>query len=79
MRENLRGSMAREDIYKVARVLSRNQSRARLRAQRHSPSTPLPTLPFLRLITLKYYKAKALKLLYLLHVVATWQLYYMKS
>jgi hypothetical protein len=34
MRKNLRGSIAREDIYKVDRVVSRDLSRARRRAQR---------------------------------------------
>ena len=32
--------MAREDIYKVARALSRDLSRARRQAQRDCPSTP---------------------------------------
>ena len=50
MRKNLRGSLAREDTYKVARALSRGLSRARRRAQRDCPSTPVPTStePFIK-------------------------------
>jgi len=43
MRKNLRGSMAREDIYKVGRALSPNLSRTRRRAQRDCLSETTPT------------------------------------
>ena len=40
--EESRGSMAREDIYKMARALSRVISRARGRAQRDCPLSQVP-------------------------------------
>jgi hypothetical protein len=47
MRKNLRGSMAREDIYKIARALSRDTSPSSKRLPKYPPYQQILTLNLL--------------------------------